>query len=389
VSLNGSVAAGPAAIEPVVSLTSSNPSLGAIPAQVSVKQGERTASFAVKAKPIAQSAPLVVSAAYGAVTKRFELTLVPVPLQSLRLSSVAGWGWPIKVDISLTAPAPAGGMVIRLTSDQPHLTDLPQLDPLAVKGVTIPADRRSLSFEVPTLPAPLGTAATIRASAPGGQVLAAVHQPGTHPIRSFVLLQGGELRHELVPGVPARGRVTLQRNAPPGGIEVKLTSSDPATAPVPRTVRILEGGYDRSFEIQPKPVGPGVHPVFFLAEVPGSENVVRVDAVILGSVLELVRFNIFPAPPVVDSVPFGGLALTATVGLRYPPGAPAGGAEVSLQYAGGTNITGPAVVTVPSGQREKAFIVNVSPCSVNPPCTVTITATYGDGTKVATLVVKP
>jgi hypothetical protein len=398
VSLNGLVAAGPAAIEPMVSLTSSNPSLGAVPAQVGVKQGEKIASFALKATPIAQSAPLVVSASYGGVTKRFDLTLVPAPLQSLRLSSVAGWGWPIRVDIYLTAPAPEGGMVIQLTSDRPQLTDLPQLPPLAVKGVSIPAGRRSITFDVPTRPAPLGTAVTIRASAPGGQALAAVHQPGTHPIRSFVVLQGGDSHPELVPGVRALGRVTLQRGAPPGGIEVRLTTSDPAVVPVPHAVRIWEGSRDKSFDILPKAVGPRDHPVFFLAEVPGSENVVRVETVIKGSVLEFLHFNAsstgpifpysYPSLPVVDSVPFGGLTVTATVGIRQP-GAPAGGAAVSLRYAGGTDITGPAVVTVASGEREKSFQVKVSPCSVNPPCTVTITATYGDSTKIASLVVKP
>jgi hypothetical protein len=77
---------------------------------------------------------------------------------------------------------------------------------------------------------------------------------------------------------------------------------------------------------------------------------------VLPARVKRVRFY----PSSVSQVPLGG----KEVGVVFELDGPSGGQLFDVQYGGTTDIQGPAQV------RLGSFTVKVSPCGVNPPCTV-------------------
>ena len=159
VTLSGPAPAGGAQI----TLSSSNTAAARVPTSVAVASGASSATFTVSTSAVAASTTVTVSASYGAITRSASLTVVAVPpppptLSSLTLNptSVIGGLQSSTGTVTLSAPAPAGGATVMLSSNN-GAARVPS-------SVFIPAGATSANFTVNTSIVLFSTSATISAS---------------------------------------------------------------------------------------------------------------------------------------------------------------------------------------------------------------------------------
>jgi hypothetical protein len=145
-----------------VTLSSSNTTVARVPASVTVAAGATSATFTVSTSAVAASTAVTISGAYGGVSRTASLTVQPVPppaptLTSLTLNptSVVGGLQPSTGTVTLSAPAPAGGVQVILSSSS-GAASVPS-------SVFIPAGESSASFTVNTSVVLISTSATISA----------------------------------------------------------------------------------------------------------------------------------------------------------------------------------------------------------------------------------
>jgi hypothetical protein len=118
VTLNKAAAAG----GHVVSLTSSNSTIAPVPATVTVPQGQLSADFEVIAGPVSENFDATITADLAGATASDTITVKPA-LVSIALSpDKVKIGAQSTATITLGAPAPAGGLVVTLTSDAEYAT---------------------------------------------------------------------------------------------------------------------------------------------------------------------------------------------------------------------------------------------------------------------------
>jgi len=159
VTLSGPAPAGGA----TVALSSSNTAAVRVPTSVAVAAGATSATFTVSTSAVAASTTVTVSASYGAISRSASLTVAPVPpppptLSSLTLNptSVIGGLQSSTGTVTLSAPAPAGGATVVLSSNN-GAARVPS-------SVFIPAGATSGNFTVNTSIILFSTSATISAS---------------------------------------------------------------------------------------------------------------------------------------------------------------------------------------------------------------------------------
>ena len=158
VTLSGPAPAGGAQ----VTLSSSNTTAARVFASVTVAAGATSATFTASTSAVAASTLVTISATYGGVSRTASLTVQPVPppaptLASLTLNptSVVGGLQSSRGTVTLSAPAPAGGVQVTLSSSN-GAASVPS-------GVFIPAGAGSASFTVNTSAVLTSTSATISA----------------------------------------------------------------------------------------------------------------------------------------------------------------------------------------------------------------------------------
>lgn len=143
-----------------VVLSSSNTTVAHVPASVTVAAGATSATFTVSTSAVAASTVVTISGAYGGVSRTSSLTVQPAPppaptLTSLTLNptSVVGGLQSSRGTVTLSAPAPAGGVQVTLSSSS-GVASVPA-------SVFIPAGASSASFTVSTSTVLISTSATI------------------------------------------------------------------------------------------------------------------------------------------------------------------------------------------------------------------------------------
>src|SRR5437588_186495 len=146
-----------------VALSSSDTSVATVPSSVTVAAGATSATFTVSTSTVTASTIVTISASYAGVTKTASLTVNPAPpppptLSSLTLnpSTVIGGVQSSTGRVTLSAPAPAGGATIILSSSS-GVASVPS-------SVFIPAGATSATFTVNTSIVLISTSANISAT---------------------------------------------------------------------------------------------------------------------------------------------------------------------------------------------------------------------------------
>src|SRR4051794_7468416 len=285
-------------------------------------------------------------------------------------SAVSG-GNATQARVTLTQPAPAGGVTVKVASDMAE-AETPA-------SVFIPAGATD-AIVTPITTSPVGGASvgTIRAA------LGTSWQQSS--LGLFPLLWGHSLGAETVIGGNATtGSVTLLNPAPAGGAVVTLVSADPATVTLPPTVFIPAGGTGASFNITTSAVSAATR--------------VRIDSGYGAESYHSPSLWLTVAPPgtatpaalasltMASSSIAGGATTTGTVTLTAP--APSGGATIRLSGSLEGRVVTPANVTVPAGSTSATFPITAPSVAATSYVLVQAGLGFTAGTQAKLLEIRP
>jgi hypothetical protein len=230
----------PATGDALVTLKSTHPAVG-LSSLVAVPIGQTSATFNLGVRNVPTTTTLEIIAAYDDVVLRAPLTVngSSAALSSLTLNVNTLTGGQGGVGhVTLTAPAPAGHVLLTLSSSSPAITLPPD--------VTVSSGTTTGLFAFNALPVDDTTLATITASYGASTASANVT---INPARTANLwVTGLTLNPSTVTGGGAStATVTLNAAAPTGGASVQLAAMSPAT--VPPTITVPAGTTSATFNV--------------------------------------------------------------------------------------------------------------------------------------------
>ena len=219
-SATGTVAVNaPAPTSVVVTLTSSNPSVVSVPANVMIAQGASSANFAITTSPVTTSVAVTISASYNGVTKTTTLSVLTPPPSPILTnlvtspSTVTGGSNSTGV-VVLSMAVGDSGFPVALSSNHPAASVPP--------SVTVPQGSQSAVFPITTTTVTATAVATITATAGGvtKTTTLTINPPGPPPPPPP---QTATLT------VTATGRNGETVSSTPSGISVRVPSTGSAT----------------------------------------------------------------------------------------------------------------------------------------------------------------
>lgn len=277
--------------------------------------------------------------------------------------------------VTLTAPAPAGGAIVSLTSSNTGAVTV-------AATLTVPAGATTATTtSVATSAVSATTTAVISAVYLGVTrsatlTITAAAPPSTAALDTVSLgpssVQGGS---------SASATVTLTAPAPAGGAVVSFSSSNPAVATVPATLTVPAGVNSRVV-------------VNFVSTSPVASTTSAVIAASYNGITRSATLTVTVPPPPQPGGALESLTLspatvqTGTTGtsatLTFNALTPTGGATVSLASSNTSIATVPPSVTVPPNSSTGAFPVSINASAAG---TATISATYNGVVRSALLTV--
>ena len=144
--------------------------------------------------------------------------------------------------IQLTAPAPAGGALVTLTSANPGVAPVPA-------SVTIPAGEATWTFRIDPREVFAPTTVALSAALAGGapsQTQIVVRPSSLHSVKVPFVTGAGNFPG----GVQVIGDLSLNGLAPTVGESVQLTSSNPAAASVAPSITLAAPMWSASYPVQ-------------------------------------------------------------------------------------------------------------------------------------------
>ena len=333
----------------VVTLTSSSDT-ATVPASVTVPAGSTTQTFEVQTVVASAATTVTITATYNNVARTTTLSIGKLALQSLTLSaSSVVAGSPVAGTVTLTAPAPAGGVQVLVAADSAAAR--------VPASVTIASGDTAQTFEI-------GTAAA--AAAPVVvTITATVAYSGS--TRSATLTVGGvslqslSLGIDALPGgLPVSGTVTLTV-ATPIDVVVALSSSSDA-ARVPPSVTIPAGATSQTFDIATVN-RPPTTAVTIAATYGGATR---------SAVLTVISYPVMSGLTCTSTMPKGGTSVACTGTLTSP--APPGGWQLAVDSSD-TSLAGavPSSLTVPASSLTFQFEVVTAPVASNATAVIRVT----------------
>ncbi len=216
-----------------VSLTSSKPSVAAVPATVTVPQNSSVSlPFTITGGYVSANTPVIITATFGTTSAQATITVTPDGVASVNLSpsSVVGGSTASTANtVSLLAAAPPASATVKLTSSNPAVAAVPSSVKVSAGTIT------SAAFKITTTAVSVTTPVTITASYNGIAVPVTLTVVPLAPA-TVNLGQTG-----VAGGKPVQATVTLNGAAPTGGITVSLSSSNPSVATMPASVTVAAG----------------------------------------------------------------------------------------------------------------------------------------------------
>jgi hypothetical protein len=197
----------------VVSLTSGNPAVLSVPANLTIAAGAQTGTATAATQAVTVNTPVTITASYNNSSIAATITVLPVPppatLSSIGFfpNTVTG-GTAALAILGLSGPAGPGGFTATLSANVPNIVTLPA-------SVTVPQGQTTVSFSVPTAVVATQTGLTVFAMAGGIQQLAPLFvNPAAPPPPPTVTLT-----------VSATGRSGQTVTSSPAGIHVAVGSA--------------------------------------------------------------------------------------------------------------------------------------------------------------------
>jgi hypothetical protein len=319
--LTGNAPAGGAAITLASSTTSVT-----VPGSVTIPEGSNTISFSITTTSVAAST--VITATYAGASQTASLTttvVIVAALQSMYLSnSVSMAGVPVQATVTLSAPAPTGGLTVGLASSTPAAT--------VPATVVVPFGNTIQTFPIAINSSPAATSATITA------VYSGVVRTATLTIGQLGFSIG---LPSIAGGLPDAGVVSLPTPAPDGGAGVTLTSSSP-NAVVPSSVMVPAGATSQAFTIATLNSPPTTTATITAAYAGASQT----------ATMTVVAYPSLVAVGCSTTSTTGGTAVPCTGTLGSP--SPGGGWLLALASSD-PSVSPPTTVTVPAGASTFQF----------------------------------
>ncbi len=223
VTLSGPAPSGDA----VVSLSSSNPSVAAVPGNVTVAGGSVSATFPVTTVAVSSPTAVTISALYGGVTQSASLTVTP---QAAPVADFTGTPTSGTEPLSVTFTDTSNGIVSSWLWDFGDTTTSTEQNPFHVYNA---AGTYTVSL---TVTGPGGTDSETKT--------AYITVSETPTLVSLSLSPSS-----VVGGGTSTGTVTLSGPAPSGDAVVSLSSSNPSVAAVPGNVTVAGGSVSATFPV--------------------------------------------------------------------------------------------------------------------------------------------
>ncbi|MCW3100859.1 MAG: uncharacterized protein JWL77_6477 [Chthonomonadaceae bacterium] len=343
-------------------LSSSNPAAAAVPASVNVPETQ-FGLFPINLHPVTVDTSVTISATSEGVTLTVPITVLAPHIASIAFlpSGVLG-GTSTNGTVTLSVPAPAGGLAVTLTSSDPAVT--------VPSPVTVPAGASSVTFLANTRPVAVLTQVTVSATSAGDAVGKSGNLQVRPPNLSSLTLSPTSVKG----GLTSTGTVTISDPAPIGGLVITLSSYNNAVAAVPTSVTIAAGAKTATFTINTSAVATDT-------------------SVILSSTLNgfIQNAQLTVQTPLLTSLTVNPGAVrslqTAAAIVTLDGPAPTGGLAVALLSGNSAAATLPAYVIVPAGAVTATATVNTS--LVTADTRVFLTATLGANNRSVYLTVQP
>ena len=340
----------------VVNLASSDKTVGAVPNSVIFNGGALTASVPVQevgpgAVTITASAPNVGTATANIVFQA---------LGSINLSGAGtlAVGQTATLQVSLTAPAPASGVLLNFASSDTSKVTISPGSILISPGATTPATQPQLTA------VGLGTA-NITVSAQG-------YTPVTQTENVSAAVTFTPPSITITAPNSSNLTLTLSTLAPAGGLTVSLSSDKPSVATVPATVTFLANTSTVIVPVTAVSAGDAVIHAGGV-NVPDATAAVHVVAAPPGNVILAANTTIPLGPP-----------QTYTVTLSSP--APGGGVTVLLLSSDASKVTiTPASVFIAAGATTPSTQPQIKGVDFGSATITASAAGYSNGTGVVTV----
>ena len=268
-------------------------------------------------------------------------------------------------EVTLSAPAPAGGAVVTLSTSSSLA--------IAPKSVRVYPRESVAAFNIRTKRVVSSTSVTVSATY-GSTATTTLTIVANAAALSSVTLNPTT----VTGGSTSEGTVNLTSGAPSGGAVVSLSSSDTAKATVPTSLTVAVGSTSAGFIVNTSAVTSATNVTISGAYAGVSKSAILTINPPPPSV-GLSALSVFPTSVVGGSTSQGTVTLTAA--------APSGGASVSLSSSNTAIATVPTSVTVAAGSTSTGFVVNTS--VVTSASNVTIGGSYAGTSKSAVLTVNP
>jgi len=346
---------GPAPTGGVMISLSASKAAASVPASVPVAGGANSATFVITSNSVTASTGVIITATLNGKSREYEVIVEPLEMKGFTLepANVIG-GSTVLGNIDLNGPAPAGGVVVTLSSTNSAVT-IPT-------SVTIPGGNGNFTVPITTIGPSVPTYARITATLGGRSITSGLNIVNEFKVTINPLNVTG--------GVNATGTITVTANGSPTGLVFSLTT-DSKDALVNSSVKIPAGQTSATFTIKTSPVAKAVYPVI---------------GITFDQVFQAIEMSV--NPPVLESIGLssssvtGGQAATGTLTLNAP--APVGGLVVKL---GSNNaaVTVAATVTIPAGKTSATFAVSTA--AVTATTTAIVTAKTGSVSQSANITV--
>jgi len=232
VTLNGKAASGGLS----VALSSTNPA-AQVPANVIVPEGQSSATFTVTTSGVSATIDVVIKAAANGTERGATLRILSAFLHQTTLNPNQVHGGASSTGtVMLNGKAPAGGLVVTLSSTNTSVAQVPA-------SVTIPEGQSSATFTVTTNAVTSTVSLVIRGKANG------VERGATLIVHPAVPYQVTLNPNQVHGGASSTGTVILSGKAPAGGLVVTLSSANTSVAQVPATVTVPAGQSSATFTV--------------------------------------------------------------------------------------------------------------------------------------------